>query len=150
MGSLGPGDVPVVRPHYKHMMAEDVAVWSKFLLDPPVKIERVWYDLRVGAPVKLPDGASALERRIAEGTTRKRIDAVARTPMGVWVVEVKPFGSMMAVGQALIYSRLFVREYEVPGDVWAAVVCDRVDEDVVPAAQELAVLMVACGGDGGS
>lgn len=126
-------------PHYPHMLSEDVEVWSKFLGSVRTRIKGVWYDVHVGHGVFLPVGASDLDRRIARGITRKRIDVVCHVGGGYWVVEVKPFGSMLALGQALSYARLFAKEYVVDGEIWPIVVCNEADEDLLDEFDELGV-----------
>lgn len=139
MAVLGPGQKPVVMPHYPHMLAEDVAVWSKFLASVVTPIKEVWYDVHCGQSVLLPVGADHLIERIARGITRKRIDVVCHVGGGYWVVEIKPMASMLALGQALSYSRLFAKEYVVDGEIWPVVVCDSIDEDLVDEFDEFGV-----------
>lgn len=122
---------PIVMPHYPHMMAEDTEVWSKYLRDPLVPILEVWYDVHVGGAVEVAGEAEELLPRIAAGITRKRIDVVAAVGGGYWVVEIKPFGSMLALGQVLSYTRLFKQEFAPIGEVWPVIICDRVDEDLL-------------------
>lgn len=145
MVELGPGQQAVVMPHYPHMMAEDREVWTKFLEAGRPAVERVWYDVRVGLGVLLGPEVSELERRVAAGVTRKRIDVVAKVGGGYWVVEVKPVANMAALGQVVTYRRLFVGEYRVDGEVFGVVVCDEVDEDVVGGYEELGVLVLRNG-----
>jgi len=139
---LGPGTKPIVRPHYPHMLAEDNAVWTKFLQTDAYRLKEVWYDVRVGQPVLLPVGASDLERRIAAGLTRKRIDVVCSVGGGIWVVEVKPYASMLAVGQVISYVRLFALEYTVKGTIIPVIVCSSFDADLVDEFDELGVLVL--------
>ncbi|GAH67404.1 unnamed protein product [marine sediment metagenome] len=129
MLTLGVSQKPVVMPAYPHMLAEDTAVWSKYLASPLVPIKEVWYDVHVGKPVDVGEAASDMDRRIAAGLTRKRIDVVALVGGGFWVIEVKPRANMVALGQVLTYTRLFIQEYAPPGEVWPVIVCDAVDED---------------------
>lgn len=142
MTELGPGQKPIVMPHYPHMLAEDTSVWTKFLEQNPNLLLRVWYDLRVGMPTFVPVGASDMEKRIAAGLTRKRIDAVCSVAGGLWVVEVKPYANMYALGQILTYSRLFKQEYVTPDVVVSVIVCDDYDMDMVDEFDELGVLVV--------
>lgn len=142
MVDLGPGQKPVVMPHYPHMLAEDTAVWTKFLQTDSDRLKEVWYDVHVGSGVLLPVGADDVERRIAAGVTRKRIDVVARVAGGYWVVEVKPVANMTAVGQVISYARLFGAEYRVDGDVVPVIVCDSYDEDLVDEFDELGILVL--------
>jgi len=140
--TLGKSQKPVVMSHYPHMLSEDIGVWSKYLSDPIVPIKDVWYDVRVGKPVRLSAGASEMELRIAAGLTRKRIDVVAAVGGGFWVIEVKPIASMLALGQILSYRTLFVQEYAVQGEVWPVVVCDEIDDDLIDEFGMLGVSVI--------
>jgi len=113
------------------MMWQDTGVWTRFLEGEHPWINRVWYDVHVGKGVNVGPDSDELDRRIARGLTRKRIDVVAEVGGGYWVVEVKPFGGMVALGQVMTYSRLFVQEYRVDAAVVPVVVCDVVDRDVM-------------------
>lgn len=142
MVDLGLGRKAIVAPHYPHFLAEDTQVWTKFLRTDAHRIKEVWYDVRVGMPVFLGMAASDVEKRIAAGLTRKRIDAVCQVGGGFWVVEVKPYASMLAIGQVLTYVRLFSAEYTVYGEVIPVIVCDNYDEDLVDEFDELGVLVL--------
>ena len=83
-----------------------------------------------------------LGMRIASGITRKRIDVVARVGSGLWVVEIKPFASMLALGQVLGYTRLFVEEYRPEEEVRSVVVCDRIDEDLIDEFEADGVIVI--------
>lgn len=142
MADLGPGCKPVLRPHYPHMLQEDNSVWTKFLTTDADRIKELWYDVRVGASVLLALDASDVERRIASGLTRKRIDVVCKVGGGYWVVEVKPYASMLAIGQVISYTRLFALEYAAGGQIIPVIVCDAFDEDLVDEFDELGVLVL--------
>ncbi len=133
---------PMVMPHYPHMMAEDTEVWSKYLANPLVPIKEVWYDVHVGGAVRPVDEADLLSARIAAGISRKRIDVVAAVGGGYWVIEVKPFASMLALGQVLSYTRLFKMEFAPAGEVWPVIVCDAVDEDLLDEFDAAGVAVV--------
>lgn len=142
MVDLGPGQKPVVMLHYPHMLAEDTEVWTSFLQTDAHRIKKVWYDVRVGEAVFLPAGASDMEKRIAAGLTRKRIDVVAVIDSDTWVIEVKPYANMYALGQIISYVRLFAKEYAAIGTVVPVIVCDDSDPDLVDEFDELGVLVI--------
>lgn len=142
MAALGVGQKPIVMPSYPHMLAEDTGVWSAYLADPIVPIKEVWYDVHVGKAVVPVQKADLLGARIAAGISRKRIDVVCRVGGGYWVVEIKPFGSMLALGQALSYTRLFIVEYAPPGEVWSVVVCNEVDADLIDEFEAAGVAVI--------
>lgn len=134
---------PVVMPHYPHMMMEDIGVWSRYLTSPVVPIEGVWYDVHVGAGMRVPAAASDMDKRMAAGISRKRIDVVCRCEGGLWVVEVKPFANMLALGQVINYTMLFRRDYAPLEGVMAVIVCDQFDEDVFESAELTGVTIIA-------
>lgn len=129
-------------PSYPHMLAEDTEVWSRYLAAPVAPIKDVWYDVHVGGAVTPVEEADLLGARIAAGITRKRIDVIAAVGGGYWVIEVKPFGSMLAVGQISSYTRLFVREYAPDGETWPVIVCDNADPDVTDLCEDLGVVLI--------
>ncbi len=142
MAVLGPGQKPMVMPHYPHMMREDTEVWTKFLERGAVRIDRVWYDVRVGSLVFLGPETSEMVMRIAAGLTRKRIDVVAAVGGDTWVIEVKPYANMYAVGQILTYVRLFEQEYEYSAGLQAVIVCGDYDEDLIEEFEEFGILVI--------
>ncbi|MBA7479581.1 hypothetical protein ES707_15015 [subsurface metagenome] len=142
MVALGVSQKPIVMPSYPHMLAEDTAVWSKYLADPVHRIKEVWYDVHVGKPVEGVKPDDELGMRIASGITRKRIDVVARVGGGLWVIEIKPFANMVALGQVLSYTRLFIEEYRPVEEVRGVVVCDSLDPDLVDEFEALDVIVI--------
>ncbi len=131
MADLGPGQRPIIMPSYPHLLAEDTDVWTKYLDSPITEIKRVWYDLHVGTAVRLGPGADEMDRKIADGVTKKRIDVVASVGGGYWVIEIKGVGNMTALGQALAYSRLFRIEFNIYEEVWPVVICVDLDLDLI-------------------
>lgn len=73
---LGPGQIPVIRSSYTHMLAEDMDVWRRYLNREGHLIDQVWYDVHVGTPVAVPEGSPEFLTAVAMGVTRKRIDVV--------------------------------------------------------------------------
>lgn len=129
-------------PHYPHMLAEDTAVWSKYLASPVYRIKEVWYDVHVGLPVEGLAPDDALGARIARGITRKRIDVVARVGSGLWVIEIKPVAGMVALGQVLSYTRLFIEEFRPIEEVRGVIVCDSVDADLLDEFEAMGVVVI--------
>jgi len=130
-------------PSYPHMMAEDVAVWTRYLKSPLVRIAEVWYDVHVGKAVEPIVPGDELGARIAAGVTRKRIDVVAAVGGELWVIEIKPIANMTAVGQVISYWCLFVEEFRPHQAVQAVIICDQCDEDIVATCEELGVIVIA-------
>ena len=129
-------------PHYPHLLTEDTEVWTRYLQDPVTPILEVWYDVHVGHGVLLPVGADNLDKRIAQGLTRKRIDVVCRVESSVWVVELKDRASMTALGQALAYHNLFVQEYLTIRSTLPIVICNKADPDLISAYDNAGVGLI--------
>ena len=133
---------PVIMPTYPHFLAADIGVWSRYLADPIVPIKEVWYDLHVGNAVTLQSNAGEMEKRIAAGVSRKRIDVVAKVGEGFWVIEVKPVAGLTALGQIIIYTRLFLKEFQVTGEVFPVIIADEIDDDILPEIDSLGVVVI--------
>lgn len=142
MAVLGTSQRPVIMPTYPHFLAADTEVWTRYLRDPIVPIKEVWYDVHVGGAVTLPAASDEMDRRIAAGVSRKRIDVVAKIGAGFWIIEVKPVAGMTAVGQIIIYTRLFFREFQVTGEVFPVIIADEIDQDVTPEIDSLGVVVI--------
>jgi hypothetical protein len=124
------------------MLSEDTEVWTRYLKDPISPISEVWYDIHVGGGIKVDNNADEITHKIANGVGRKRIDVVARVGGGYWVIELKPYGSMQAVGQIISYVRLFTKEYEVNGEIWPVIICNDFDTDLVDEFEEFGIIVV--------
>lgn len=133
---LGEGFDGNRRHYYPHMMPEDQIVWDRWLVGHGAQVERVWYDVHVGLAVQVPNDLRPEMLRVSQAVTRKRIDAVALMGGVYHVIEVKPWGGYVALGQALVYWRLF--RVEVPGaaPTLAVVVCAKADPDCLDDYQE--------------
>lgn len=124
------------------MLQEDNDVWTSFLQTDADRIQKIWYDVHVGKPMYLPDTATEMEKKVAAGVSRKRIDVVCLVDSEFWVIEVKPVAGMLAAGQVITYARLFAQEYLRSGRVIPVVVCNEIDADVIDGFRELGVLVI--------
>ncbi len=125
------------------MFGPETAVWTRFLESGDFHLQEVWYDVHVGAMVQGDWPAGSIPARVAAACTRKRIDVVALVDGVFWVIEIKPLAMHFAIGQVLVYEGLFVKEYEPPSEAWPVIVCDSVDEDVIPECERLGVVVIA-------
>jgi len=130
-------------PAYPHMFGPETEVLTRFLESGDFDVKEVWYDVHVGSMVKGDWADDSIPARVALAVTRKRIDVVALVDGVYWIIEVKPIAMHFAIGQVLVYENLFVKEYEPELETWPVIVCDRVDEDVIPECQRLGVVLVA-------
>lgn len=136
-----PWQQPTVMVRYPHMLEMDAAVWTAHLQELAPAYDAVAYDVHVGTPVALPESATEIERKISDGVTRKRIDAVARSGSRIYVIEVKPLGNHQAVGQALLYTELFRREILGGENAEGMIVCAEHDPDIASLAAKNGILI---------
>jgi len=139
---LPAGRPPLPQPKYEHMMPEDRDCWTRFLTERPDFFKEVWYDMHVGVPVVPPEGSPLWMWDVANAVTRKRIDVIGRRENRLYVVEVKTVLNMKALGQAVTYHDLFIRDYETKLEVVPAVICEMSDTDLVPIAAKLGVVVL--------
>ncbi len=143
---LGPGEKPEARQKYAHMMREDHATWTAFIESDIRDLDEVWYDVHVGAPMELPKDSPNYMKAVVEGVSRKRIDVVGRLGTAMFIIEVKPFANMTAIGQVVTYARLFNREFNIHPNAVPMIVSTRCDRDILEIAESLGVKIIALEG----
>ncbi|KKN05288.1 hypothetical protein LCGC14_1088790 [marine sediment metagenome] len=144
--SLGPALSPKVRRRYEQMMVEDMGPWTEFLRSDSMPLLQVWYNVHVGQAVEVPDGSPEYMKAHAAAVSRKRIDAVGRTANEIWIIEVKPYATMYAIGQVIVYEVLFRREFEMNMPSRKVIVAASSDPDILEAAAKYEVKLVNVGG----
>ena len=129
----------MAEPLFKHLSEEEVAVAKEF-------IRRVIPDaeLKFDVPLKskLP---AALEtapqpyKSLWEYLTAKKIDFIAEYPDKIMIVEVKRKLSASAVGQLLLYRKMFAEQYKPgkPIELWH--IANYPDLDVIELLNELGI-----------
>jgi hypothetical protein len=132
---------PEVRHKYPHMLINDSPVWTRHLQAGPHGYIRVWYDVHVGTPMAVPEGAPGYLLAVAKGVSTKRIDVVAELRDNYLAIEVKPYCNAEAIGQALTYADLLEKERALSKQVVPAIVCDHVDVDLTPYAKKIGVMV---------
>jgi len=142
---LGLAHVPKVQNRYRHMLAEDIEIWRRFVSNGDYLPDVVWYDVRVGLSVGLSDVSPDWMKRMAMGLTRKRIDVVGRIGMDYWIIEVKPRASYDAFGQVVFYADAFEKEHRLVGQVIPVLVTDSPDPDIMSLCDETGVLVLGVG-----
>lgn len=115
---------------FVHLLPQEVAIWRRFLANPPWPIISVTYDLHLGEGIPTDPGWDEGIVRMVRAITRKRVDAVVRIQGATYIVEIKPRAGMSALGQCLAYRQLFLAEHSPVGDLRLCVVCERVETDM--------------------
>ncbi len=147
MFDLGLAHVPKVQNRYPHMLQEDIIIWRRFVADGNYLPDVVWYDVRVGHGVALGESEPEWMTRMALSLTRKRIDVVGRVGRDYWIIEIKPRATYDAFGQVVFYADQFRKDYNPPGEVFAVILTDLVDPDIVSLCGDVGVWILEVGRD---
>ena len=140
--NLGPGESPVVKVKYTHMLPEDNKTWTQFLRSGEIVFETVWYDVHVGRQMSVPLGSPQYMINVVAGISRKRIDVIGMTDVALYIIEVKPHANMESVGQVVTYKRLFVKEFDFTHEIRTLIVSKTCDADILETAERLGVEVI--------
>ena len=110
---------------YKHLLPKEVEIWERFLACYGSQFDSFEYDLHLGPGAPVPEDAPDWMRRQMEAVSRDRVDVVAHTPGGVWIIEIKPRGGKGAIGQLLQYKAEYLEEMEPARPVFMILLCER-------------------------
>jgi len=142
---LGLAYVPKVQNRYPHMLREDIIIWRRFVANGDYLPDVVWYDVRCGSAVEVPDGQPDWMTNMAWRLTRKRIDVVGRVGRDYWIIEIKPRATHDAFGQAVFYADRFRKDYALNGEIIPVILTDLADPDILPLCNDAGVLVLEVG-----
>jgi len=131
--------------HYPHMAKLDAAIWERFLDQYADNYLEVAYDVALGGFLPNEDQGDLPTRTGFQYSTALKVDAVLRREGEVWIVEVKPSGSVSAIGAALCYTVLAAQDGFSDWPLVPAVVTDRASPDIFYCAEALGVTLVEVG-----
>ena len=130
---------PGHRGDYPHMAKRDAEVWSRFLAAHSTEFDGFAYDVAVGGVQLVGEAISATERAGWQYNTALKIDVCGFKPGAVWVIEVKPYATVSAIGGAIAYTLVLRREKVFDGELLPTIVCSYCQLDVRWAAEQLGV-----------
>jgi len=96
---------------YTHLLAEDVALWERFIDAHPNYFDFVDYDIHVGEGMKIDPTWTPEIQKMATTLSQFRIDAIGWKGDIPTIIEIKPRAATKAIGQILVYSTLFQKTY---------------------------------------
>lgn len=112
------------------MLSPDFPVWDRFLDEYAGRIQKIYYDVRVG------EGGTNLEdydekmARMYRAVSAKRLDALVEFEDEVWLVEVASGPGLRALGQLATYIVLYNQDPKIPKKTIPVLVCDALDPDL--------------------
>lgn len=114
---------------YPGMKPEDVAVWDRFIIANPKYFDTCDYNVHVGEGAETDPEHSEAMQRDHTMLTQKKIDVVGYRGEAPSIVEVKPIANMRALGQILVYERLFLDMHPELVNVPLIIVCGEVERE---------------------
>lgn len=131
-----------------HMLQPDIPIWYEYLSKNKDHFVELYYDCLLGGPAFTPLGYNEKLRNMWKYIGSKRADAIALTIDEVWIIEVTSESKIKALGQLLLYKRLWLNDPKSPLPVKMILVCDFVDSDVIAAAKAYGIqVSVVDGGE---
>ncbi len=124
---------PLWRGKYPHMLREDYPVWNRFLDKYGEKIQKIYYDVRVGIVGTNTQGFEEKWAKVYRAVSAKRIDALVEFENEVWLVEVASGPGLRAVGQLATYVALYAEDPKIPKPMVPYLVCESLDPDLAKA-----------------
>lgn len=133
---------PTARAAYPHMARRDAEVWTRFLALYGDRFLAVAYDVALGGVDVDAPGLSEQDRLGWRYNTALKIDAVGQRPEAYWVIEVRPWATVSALGAAVAYSLVARRDRVFDAQLVPVIVCNAIQTDVRWAAVQLGVEVV--------
>ena len=117
------------------MPTGDLGIWLRYRTQLVGMYDKVYFNVRVGEPVPIPEGLPPEIEKMAIETSRRRIDVVAEGILDWLLIELKFQASADALGQILMYRALWLSDPPDNRPVSMAIVSDRENKDLKIACQ---------------
>ncbi len=128
---------------YPHMKPNDVAIWERFIFNYPDDYDFCQYDVLVGSDPEFDTEVTPDTKGDAWKLYQKKIDVVGLKGERIDLIELKPKAGASAVGQVLMYKKLYIKDYTPPVAPRCIIITDEVKPDVLEFAKEQGVEIIA-------
>lgn len=136
---------PELLRKYPHMMANDIAIWERFLISPNNIFDGFSYDIHVGTGRGYTELDPEWKVKLAKALTCFRIDAVGWRGTSATIIEVKPFAGLSALGQILAYAHLWQVDFPDKPLRALLIVTDSTTDDVKKVYAANAIFLIEVG-----
>lgn len=126
-----PQPSPVPPAKLAHMRPGEVALFQRFEQLAPLGDALFDFDIRLGRGIPLNPAWPPWLAAMATALTQKRVDVVAITPAGTWILEIKPRAGPGAVGQLLTYLSLYAAQHPELAPFHLGIIADRNSFDML-------------------
>lgn len=127
------------RLKYPHLIGEDSAVWSRFILKFPDRFDTVDYDIHVGSGIATTNEPNDKPAEQWKDLTRKRIDVIGWKNDLITIIEVKNRVGLPTLGQILGYKFLFLRENPDILSCSTLIICSSIGRDDISVLQHYSI-----------
>lgn len=124
------------------MSTEDYPLWQIYVKEYGHLYDSFAYDYPLGDGTRLPKSSYDKNDDDYAHLTRKRVDAVGYTWDNVHLFEIKPRLSPKAIGQALCYKELYIKQHPKHRKITSYVVSQLANEDDLYCAMKLGIQVV--------
>lgn len=122
---------------YPHMFPRDISIWERFLAVHSFEYNAFYYDVKVGKGSKPKKSTIPPYTYMQVELSKFRIDVIGDRGDHYELFEAKPNASASAIGQVLVYTLLFKKEYGYDLPVTGAIVTDYEKPDMRLLTEEL-------------
>lgn len=119
---------------YAGMRAGDEVIWDEFVKNHPDFFLSCWYNVPLGEPYKEETEIAAAHANGAWEVSQWRIDVLGETPDAFVVIELRPHADARAIGNAIAYSKLLEKEWELVKPVVPMILTDKMTPIMEQAA----------------
>jgi len=121
---------PEILAKYPHMLPNEVPIWERFLREHGKEFTSFDYDVHLGEGIEPPPDVPPEIARAAKILTQKRVDVVGYKDDEIWIIEVKPYAGISALGQLVGYISMYREQFKPKERLIGAVVCEGIDPDI--------------------
>lgn len=122
---------------YPHMFPLDIAIWERFLDNFAKQYTGFDYDIKVGLGTPPPPNTPPAYARMQGILSKYRIDVVGYDNSRIYIIEVKPEASTVAIGQVVSYMQLYQRDFNPSLPLKGVIVTDRELPDIRHLTEQL-------------
>lgn len=127
---------------YPHMARRDAAIWERYLKQEATGWHGFAYDVALGGQLVNDPEATEAELLGWKFSTAQRIDAVGDRGTEHWIIEVRAQARLGAVGAALGYTMLAMREPWTQLPLVPCIITDNMSPDVRWVAEQFDVTVI--------
>ncbi len=119
---------------YPGMRLGDEVIWDEFVKNHPYFFISTWYNVPLGDPYPDEDEKIKAKANGALEVSQWRIDVLGETPDAFVVIELRPHADARAIGNAIAYSKLLQKEWNLVKPVVPMILTDKMTPILEQAA----------------